>query len=398
MPADKLIKKSTNSKQDMKHQIKHLDKLKVFRRELHRHPELAFQEYQTAKRVKEVIQKAGPDRVIEEIGETGMAFFFDSGKEGPTVLIRSELDALPIEEINDFEYSSSVDNISHKCGHDGHITMVTGLAEMLKNDPPQKGKVILMFQPAEETGEGALKMLEDPKMTEIKPDYIFALHNLPGKPAGQILSRQGIFASASIGMIVRLKGKTSHAAEPENGLSPALAMAQIVEILEKLVENTSDELQDFALITVIHARLGERAFGTTPGYAEVMCTIRSYHNDDLDTLKRKASEKAREAGHAHKLNVEIDWTEEFSSTENHPDCYKLIKQAAANNNIDFKKMEVPYRWSEDFGYFTQKYPGAMFALGSGENTPDLHNPDYDFPEKLIPYGINMFMEIIKLAL
>lgn len=381
----------------MKHKINHLEELKTFRRELHQHPELAFQEYQTAKRVKKLIEQAEPDKVIENIGGTGMAFFFDSGKPGPVIAIRSELDALPIEEINTFDYTSEYDNISHKCGHDGHMTMVSGLAQMIKEKPPEKGKVVLLFQPAEETGEGALKMLEDEKLNEITPDFMFALHNLPGKPAGQILSREGVFASASIGMIIRLKGKTSHAAEPENGNSPALAMAENVEMLHHLIDKNKQELQDFSLITVIHARLGERAFGTTPGYAEVMCTIRSYTNDDLDTLKSKASEKAKEIAKKYSLNVEIDWTEEFSSTENHPECYSAIKQAAKNNQFDFKEMDVPYRWSEDFGYFTQKYPGAMFALGSGKKTPDLHNPDYDFPEELIPYGLNMFMEIITFA-
>lgn len=382
----------------MKHKINHLATLNTFRKELHRNPELAFQEYQTAGRVKNLIMEAKPDQVIEGIGGTGMAFFFESGTAGPTIAIRSELDALPIEEINTFEYASSTENISHKCGHDGHMTMVSGLAQMLKENPPTKGTVILLFQPAEETGEGALKMLADEKMKDITPDYMFALHNLPGKSLGQILSRPAIFASASIGMIIRLRGKTSHAAEPENGKSPAMAMAENVEMLNHLVGSSQDSLNDFALITVIHARLGEKAFGTTPGYAEVMCTIRSYQNEDLETLKSKAKQNALEIAKDNGLKVEIDWTEEFSSTENHQACYEAIQQAAQNNDFDFQLMDQPYRWSEDFGYFTQQYPGAMFALGSGEQTPDLHNPDYDFPEKLIPYGLNMFMEIITLVL
>lgn len=381
----------------MQNKIPHLQELKSFRKELHNNPELSGQEYKTAERTKRLISQAIPDKIIESIGGTGMAFFFESDHPGSVIVIRSELDALPIAEENDFEYASTVDNISHKCGHDGHMTMVAGLARLIKENPPQKGTLILLFQPSEETGEGALRMLEDPKMQSIKPDYIYSLHNLPGKPKGQILCRKGIFASASIGMIIRLKGKTSHAAEPENGISPAMAMCEIVNMLH-LLENNTDNLNDFALITVIHARLGEQAFGTTPGYAEVMGTIRSYRNDDLEILKHKASEKAKEITKQNDLNLEIDWTEEFSSTENHPDCVNLIQQAAKNNNFDYHEMKFPYRWSEDFGYFTQNFRGAMFALGSGENTPDLHNPDYDFPEELIPYGLNMFYEIIELLL
>lgn len=381
----------------MKHKIHHLAELKSFRKELHSNPELSGQEYQTARRVKALISKSNPDKIIEPIGGTGMAFFFEGAQPGPVVAIRADLDALPIPEENEFEYISTVDNISHKCGHDGHMTMVSGLAELIKQNPVKRGMVILLFQPSEETGEGALRMLNDPKMQSIKPDYMFALHNLPGKPAGQILCREGIFASASIGMIIRLKGKTSHAAEPENGLSPATAMADTVKMLNNLVEET-ENLKSFSLITVIHARLGEKAFGTTPGYAEVMCTIRSYQNEDLEILKENASKKAREIAQKKSLTIELDWTEEFSSTDNHPDCVKTIRQAAENNNFNYKEMEAPYRWSEDFGYFTQNYDGAMFALGSGEKTPDLHNPDYDFPEELIPYGLNMFYEIIELIL
>ncbi len=375
-----------------------MKELTTFRRELHRYPELSGNEYNTAERIKRFLESTNPSEVIEGIGGAGVAVIYDSGKEGSVVGIRADLDALPIDEDNTFDHRSKNPGVSHKCGHDGHMAIVAGLGKMLQREPIKKGKVLLLFQPSEETGEGALRVLSDPGLKRMAPDYLFGLHNLPGEAEGRVLSRPGIFASASIGMIVTLKGRTSHAAEPENGHSPAIPMADTVKMLENLVTDTRDHLEDFSLITVIHARLGEKAFGTTPGYAEVMCTLRSYQNNDLETLKQHAAQKAAAIAAKHEIKAGIEWTEAFSATDNRPECFRIIQQAAKNKQIEFKELESPYRWSEDFGYFLQKYKGAMFALGAGKDTPDLHNSDYDFPDQLIPHGIDIFREIINLAL
>lgn len=369
------------------------NKLIEFRHELHKNPEISGEEKETSKRMIKFFKEFQPDEIIDNIGTYGIAVIYDSGKTGPVTMYRSELDALPIGEINDFSYKSVFDGKGHKCGHDGHMVMIAGLADFLHKNPPQKGKVILMYQPEEETGTGALKMLSDKKFLDLKPDRVFSLHNLPGVPLGEIRCTEGIFASASVGMIVKLHGKTAHAGEPENGNSPAVPMADIIYELEKLVENT--KLNDFSLLTVIHARLGEIAFGTTPGYAEVMATLRAHRNDDLDKLKSEAQKKIKTIAEKKSLKVEFDWVEEFSSTLNDNESVENIKQAASENNLTYHEMKSPYKWSEDFGYFLQKYRGAMFGLGSGSKQPQLHNPDYDFPDDLIPKGTNMFKSLIK---
>ncbi|MFO7789534.1 MAG: WbqC family protein [Bacteroidales bacterium] len=370
-----------------------LNTLVDFRKTLHKHPDVSGDEKQTAARMVDFIKQFHPDMVIENIGTYGLAFVFNGKSEGPVTMIRSELDALPIEEINTFTHKSVVDGTSHVCGHDGHMVMVAGLAAMLSEHPPEKGKVILLYQPEEETGTGALKVLKDEKFRQLKPDHIFSLHNLPGVPLGEIRCRSDIFASASVGLIVRLKGKTSHAAEPENGNSPALAMASIVQELETLTGKVS--LKDFSLVTTVHVKLGERAFGTTPGYAEVMATLRAYYNEDLEKLKNAAVQKIKTIASPFGLKLEFEWVEEFSDTHNTKEAVEVIKNAAAENNLAFTGMNEPYRWSEDFGYFLQSYPGAMFGIGSGEKQPQLHNPDYDFPDSLIPKGTGMFFSIIK---
>ena len=170
--------------------------LTALRREIHANPELSRHEKVTRRRVKDFLTKQGITH-FEDMGETGMRVVFDSGTPGPTIMIRGDMDALPIQEINDdLEYKSTVDGVSHKCGHDGHTTIITGLCISLHQQPLQKGKVVVLYQPAEEIGYGANSILKDEKFNEHVPDWAFALHNLPGYPMHEVVYRQGIFTPA----------------------------------------------------------------------------------------------------------------------------------------------------------------------------------------------------------
>lgn len=188
------------------------------RKELHKYPELSGKESQTAKRIIEFAKRFNPDEIISKVGGEGVLVIFEGEQKGKTILIRCDLDALPIDEENAFEHKSVYENISHKCGHDGHMSIVSGLIPILSENKIKKGKVVLLFQPAEETGQGASLVLSDAKFTKLKPDFAFALHNLPGFKKNQIIIKKDVFASASKGLIIRLKGKTSHAGEPERGI------------------------------------------------------------------------------------------------------------------------------------------------------------------------------------
>ncbi len=364
------------------------------RKKIHQNPELSGFEKNTAQQIKIYLEKFSPDNIITGLGGEGLAAIFKGDAEGPTVAVRCELDALPIEEINTFEYKSSNKSISHKCGHDGHMTITAGLAPLLSSQKLHKGKVVLLFQPAEETGEGAEKILHDSKFNEIKPDYILALHNLPGFPMHQIILKDDTFAAASKGIIIKLTGKTSHAAEPENGINPAGAMQSIIHSLLNLTERIK-ELKDFSLITVVHAKLGERAFGTSPGYAEVMATLRAFCNDDMDLLTQNVINFSKKAAEAENLSIDFEFTEEFPATVNDYKLNKIVEESAKENNLDIVRIKNSFRWSEDFGHFTKQFPGVLFGLGSGKDQPDLHNPDYDFPDELIETGRKIFYSIIK---
>lgn len=367
--------------------------LTSLRRELHRQPELAGHEQQTARRISGYLSEYDPDEVITGLGGHGVAAVFDSGNDGPTVLIRAELDGLPIPDEIDSEYVSRTDGVGHKCGHDGHMVMVAGLAPLMQKERPTKGRVVLLFQPAEETGQGAREVIEDPQFQNIRPDYVFCLHNLPGFDKGKIIVRDNVFASASKGLIIRLEGATSHAAEPESGKTPALAVANLINGLTA-VPQLFTRLARAAKVTIIHARVGEVAFGTSPGFGVVMATLRSHREEVMEKLTRGCLHLANSMAVTWDLKCSTEWVEEFPSTVNTPECVNHLREAAKALNYELHEAEAAFPWSEDFGNFTAIAPGAIFGLGSGADAPALHNPDYDFPDELIPKGLSMFASII----
>lgn len=365
-----------------------IENLIKLRRQLHQHPELSGKEEHTSQIILSFLKDYHPDKVVKSLGKNGFAVIYDSGKNGPVITFRCELDALPIHETNDFSHRSIYENISHKCGHDGHMAIVTGLATIFSEKRPSHGKVILLYQPAEETGQGALRILNDPLYQNLKPDYIFALHNIPKLPQNRILIKEGAFTAASKGMEIRLIGATSHAAEPEKGKSPALAMAAIIESLDE-IQKIKDRYSSMVMITVIHALLGEIAFGTSPGYAEIRATLRSFSNEDMEVLTEKAERAVAEISSNYGLKYEFSYIEEFPATINDPEAVQYIEAAAKKCNLIIDHIKTPMRWSEDFAYFASRCKAAYFGIGAGEAVPDLHSSDYDFPDELIEPAINL---------
>ncbi len=364
-----------------------LEQLTTLRHELHTHPELSGEEQATAKRIAEELRRLSPDRLVAGIGGHGLIAEFNGKAEGPRLMFRAELDALPIQETNDrLSYSSRVRNKSHKCGHDGHMTIIMGLARLIAANRPESGSVIFLFQPAEETGEGATWMLEDDKFAAFHPDYAFALHNLPGFPLGAIVTKAGAFNASVKSLILRLQGKTSHAAEPENGINPAPAIAKILEMAEtRSLPDAAAE--DFRLATPVHVIMGEPAYGVSAGYGEVHLTLRCWRKALMDEWGDAFLRESQEIAQSYGLSTAFEWTNVFRANFNDAPSVKLIREVAAAENLPFIIREQPFKWGEDFGAFSQRFSGAMFGLGAGKNMPALHNPDYDFPDALIETGI-----------
>jgi len=363
------------------------------RHELHKHPEVSNNEYNTSERIINYITKYKPDEIIK-LGETGVAFAFYGKDKGKTIVFRSELDALPIQEKSGLEYASVNDHIAHSCGHDGHMAILTALAQKISENRPAKGRAIMLFQAAEEVEQGARDVVENPNFINMKPDYMFALHNVPGYKKHRILLKKGSFASASKGMTVKLTGKTTHAAEPQNGISPADALSQIIKKLHELRENKA-LFKEFVLLTIIHIQMGEISFGTSPGYAELRITLRAFENEDMAVLTEHCEKLIREISKVEKLNCEISYCEEFPATVNNEDCVRIVDHSAKQIGLDIEYIEKPFKWSEDFGYFTEKYAACYFGLGSGTDQPQLHNPDFDFPDDIIETGVNLFYTVYE---
>ena len=361
------------------------------RRTLHQNPELAGGEGATAGLLLDFLAGCRPDEVIPEMGGHGFAVVFNGRDRGPTVAIRAELDAVPVIEANRFAHCSKFPGVSHKCGHDGHAAMVAGLGALLAHRPSFRGRVVLLFQPSEETGEGAERFIADPRFQSITPDWVFALHNLPGHPRGQVIVRPGVFACASTGMVIRLEGATSHAAHPEQARCPAVPMAEIIKALIALPQ----EFDFFTLVTVIHARLGEAAFGTTPGLAEVMATLRAAGDEGMERLLARARELAEKHALSERLDVSFFYRDPFKALSNDREATNLIRTAAREKGMGLLEITEPFRWSDDFGLFTAMAKGAMFGLGAGRSHDPLHSPTYDFPDELIPAGVELFRAIIE---
>jgi amidohydrolase len=367
------------------------------RHQLHQHPEISNQETQTALRVKQFLETTQPNLLIENIGGNGIVAVYNGKATGPTVALRCELDALPISDDIAAPYQSVNKGVGHKCGHDGHMAILLGMAQYLGAKRPKTGKAMLLFQPAEETGQGARRMLAHPKFTSLQPDYIYALHNLPGFAKGQILIKHGVFASASKGMIVRLTGATSHASHPEGGKNPALAVSQMLQSFLAIAQMHTP-FNRAALITPIYMRVGQPAFGTSAGDGELMVTLRAHHDEEMDVLTERATATAKSIAALHGLGCDIEWTEEFEAVKNDNACVDLINTLAQQNGLAVTEVQQPFPWSEDFGVFTSKYKGALFGLGSGESQPQLHNQDFDFPDDIIPQGIAMFQYLVDYIL
>ena len=370
-----------------------LDELIQFRHKLHEGAELSDHESRTADTVARYLEQFKPSRIIRNIGGYGLAVLFESGNPGPRVLIRCELDALPIPDTPDLPYRSRQDGVAHKCGHDGHMAIVSGLAHEFGNGKLDRGTLILLYQPSEETGQGAARVIADEKFSEIQPDYVFALHNLPGFPMGNIIVKNDTFASASKGFIIELTGATSHAAEPDRGNSPALAVSHLISGLSAIPQFYT-ALHEAAQVTIIHSKIGERAFGTSPGTGTVMATLRAHKQDVMDRIADRCSDLAAKIATAFDLDYKIEFVEEFPATVNNPDCVKIVRDSAQKCGLDLTVREVPFSWSEDFGHFTNAHPGALFGLGAGDDVRALHHPSYDFPDEIIEPGIRIFKEII----
>ena len=365
------------------------------RRELHRHPELSGHEAQTARFIEDKLQAFHPTKVIRHVGGHGLLVEYFFSEDGPTLLFRADMDAVAVQESEDIPYYSQNPGVAHKCGHDGHTTILLRFAQMLSERPLPKGRVLLLFQPAEENGSGSKAVLDTKVLDYYKIDKAFALHNIPGYPASAVLCKEDSFTCAVVSVSITLTGKTSHAAEPQKGISPIPATLNIVDELLRW-NNTDIQSDDYFLSTIVEIHVGEEAYGVSAGNSVIRATLRAKTDKLLHQHAQQLKELvATECKRSPDLQHEMEWLEPFSANENNPQSVGMIKNAALRNNLPYIELQTPFSWGEDFGLFTQQYKGAIFGLGSGENCAPLHSPQYDFPDEVIETGATLFYTIAE---
>lgn len=371
-----------------------IEKVKLLRKELHKYPELSGEETETAGRIKKFIEKYHDVKIIENIGGNGLAVIHEFSNSGPTIVVRCELDALPIEEVNNFKHRSVNNGISHKCGHDGHMAIVAGLIFWLKEQDFKNGKVILLFQPAEETGIGASNVLNDDRFRKLEPDYIFALHNIPRQPINSIIILNGNFSSTVQSVAIQLKGKESHSAEPEHGVNPALCIAELIQKLHRL-NNNAPAKNDFRLCVPVYSSMGVKSYGISAGFGEIHYTLRTKSAEKMEKLKMDIDTILSDVCPKHNLTHKAKWFDFFPAVVNDGFCNQIIAETAETYNYDIINKSIPFKFGEDFGWFSNEYKAAMFGIGAGLQSPALHQANYDFPEEVLETGMNMFKGIIN---
>lgn len=367
--------------------------LTAWRRHLHTMPEVSGEEVETAKEVVRFLSDTRPDAIVEGLGGTGVAVVYDSGRAGPTVMIRAELDGLPIEELGEPDHRSKIPGKGHMCGHDGHMATLAAVGRTFGRERPKNGRAILLFQPAEENGAGAAAVIADGKFEALTPDYSLSLHNMPGIRFGHAWLKDGPANCASRGLKIILTGRTAHAASPETGVSPVGAVAKLMPALNALATGTVEN-GDLVRCTVTHAVIGEPAVGISPAHGEIWATLRTSTDDQMAALVEKAEAMARQAAEADGLSLQLDYQEVFGHCINDPDAADVLRAAMDVEGVPHEPGEA-FRASEDFGRFATVSRSAMLFLGAGIDHPAPHDPRYDFPDDLIPIGARIFVRATR---
>jgi len=360
---------------------------------LHEHPDLSGSEEGTAQYLIEYLESHYPNcEITKGQDSAGFTASLNFGK-GPHVAFRAELDGLPIQEENDLSYQSARKGKSHACGHDGHMAVLLATLARISDQSPSEGRVSLLFQPAEETGKGALQILSDAAFSEFHPDLLIALHNIPMQPLGKVLKRKKTFACGSVGIALNIEGITAHAAHPEDAINPLDLAVEWLAALKELVGT----MKEFALVTPISIRSGDHNFGVTPSDAEVLVTLRSSSSKELYELMREAESMAEQITIKNGVKSSVQFEDFFPVTSNFAYNDSIYADALENvcreNSIDFEEMKTPFRWSEDFGHYSKLCPSLMIGLGAGVNSSHLHSSEYDFPDELIGIGSSLFSKL-----
>ncbi|TDP72628.1 M20 aminoacylase family protein [Roseateles toxinivorans] len=376
-----------------------ISQLQRWRHELHRFPETGFNEARTADFVTQVLELLGLE-VHRGIGGTGLVASLTVG-DGPGVIgLRADMDALAMsEDAPGRLHASQNPGCMHACGHDGHMAMLLGAAQLLVQRRDFNGTVRFIFQPAEEHGRGAAAMMADGLFQRFPVDEIYGAHNMPGMPMGQIATRAGGIMASEDNFVIRITGRGGHAARPQMAIDPLVIGAEIVLALQTLVARSVDPGQPAVVSCTEFITDGIR--NAIPTHVTIKGDTRSYDPAVQALLERRMRELCQGICAAHGASCEFEYTHEFVPTVNWPQCVP-VAAAAARAVVGAERVDdqvQPMMISEDFGAFLRVVPGAFVFIGNGEagsaGGVPLHNAGYDFNDQLLPIGARYFAELAR---
>ncbi len=385
-----------NTRQNVRQTVKQVDhaileKVKALRGCLHKIPERSLEEVKTKQMLMTFLKE---NTSFELVDNGGWFYAFHKADQTNSEEVASESVKSPIAFRADMDAVCGKDGKpGHYCGHDGHSSILAGLALYLEAHKTIWNRdVYLIFQPAEEIGKGANVCSE--LLVENKIGEMYGLHNIPGYPKRQILTKNGTFACASTGLEIRMTGTPSHAAYPEAGKNPGLALSQLL-IQTDAITKQINQTKGFVLMTLIGMEIGSDSYGVSASDGVLRLTVRatkqSIFNEYLSEINKLAETLAANYG----LALKIREIERFPATENDECAIVKVRECAERLGLSTVELPEPMRWSEDFGYYLQKTTGAFFGIGDGENHAQLHTEGYEFPDDIIETAILLFAELEK---
>ncbi len=366
------------------------------RRDVHRHPELKYEEHRTAALVAERLRSLGYEPRTG-VGGTGVTAVTEGRAPGPTVLLRADMDALPIEEQNEVPYRSEASGRMHACGHDCHVAVALAAARVLRRLPPARGRVKLCFQPAEEGGNGAKAMIDDGVLDDPAVDAVFGLHVWNHLPVGKVAVTPGPFMGAIDRFRVRVVGQGGHGAVPNESRDPVLAAAHVITALQQIVSRNVDPLEG-AVVTVGRVRGGD-AFNVIPDAVELEGTMRSFSSSVWAALPGHLERAATRTAEAYGCRAEVEVDRLMRATVNAPEMADLVREVAAGVVGGDNVVSLRTFTSEDFSEFLERRPGCFFFVGSrneslGRVHPH-HSPRFDVDESVLPLATELLVGVAR---
>jgi hippurate hydrolase len=374
------------------------NEIKEWRRDFHAHPELRYDVHRTAGSVAEKLKSFGCDEVVPGIGKTGVVGVIRGRKAGNKVVgLRADMDALPLEEETGLPYKSTVPGKMHACGHDGHTAMLLGAAKYLAETRNFAGTAVVIFQPAEEGGAGALAMVKDGLISRFGIQEVYGMHNYPGLPVGQFAIRSGPIMAAADHLAIEIEGKGGHAARPHLSIDTILVGAQMINQLQSIVARNVDPLES-AVISVCMFQAGHTD-NVIPQHAVLRGTARSLTPQVRDLLHKRIGEVVEGTARLYGALAKITYTNGYPVVVNHTQqtafAANIAGEIAGKNKVD---VEVPpVMGAEDFAFMLNERPGAFIFIGNGDSA-GLHHPAYDFNDEVIPVGTSYWVRLAETAL